>query len=1351
MADLPANLLKLGTALIKYYVEKAFGENASTIFIQGLTDIGGEKAISEIADFLDQGELSKKIFEAFSEADNCFSKNVGDNLLKQAIISKPLAGLEQWEAVAKQLPSSLDDSGLYNIIRTRFEQDWPGKLTEQQLDRAAMIYRDCLDRSVATKLGQLEPTLFRKVERIDYTTRELLENQVGLRAQIRGVDKSISRQSDDILRLSGITSQLLVQNIHLSPPDSLPMQPVNYINLEGFQQELLEDLRDFTWLALVDGPGKGKTQQALSIYNLYRDPLRCWISLRNKGNLTINHFRDQIVRWLIQLTAQPVIWILYQTGSISFTEIITVLTESLRKNGLLIADDLPDPTAFEDFYGELEIIAGKFSSCGSKIVTTSQRALPPILNVHLPLQIITCACPYFKTTDTQAFLNLAQVPNELQNERIAIRITALTKGHPILVAATIRWLEQQGAQISLSTYDGLITGEPVKDTLEYNRRLLLRALDSSSKNLLYRLSIIGEKFGRELMVDIATIPPTLVNPGETLEKLIGPWLDRSTDDFFEVSPLLANSGNDNLSFEVQRSIHILVAEQYLVKRIIDSSKANTILIHLWQAHDFVRFATTLVQFLLSAKTRAQAKYIDWACWLVFGVDWPDEIQLGLRIMIRAAQVRTLALAVGKYKKINDDLEYLLSQAHVDKDAPAIFFAYANAGLLNEGLPVEITIPRSFEILRLIKKSPILKEVFSNELLEDLPNAVWSQGMRVKNRYQIKLFIENFISLSESDSNSFVEASFATEVTTTMMDQCWYSEASKPPEQRDWQTVLSFLDEISSYPDIQNYICFEVAGARSRAVIYADYLKQTDKAIEILDDLPQLTNPDALFLVNYTKGCFASDAGISEQAITFFTQAKKTEGSSFLFYRLDNTKRLAIETSRQQDWIAAKTLIISTIHSYWKSEGKALFTWERLELFGELAFIHWSNGDLTRACGAMYGYVMGLVNENDVNDPRYKEAFNKAGHGLGWFIAIADTGKPPSATLSGDLYSPVQAGFFGIRRESVGDFVSPFGFSKALLLTQLAMFADAACLWRMSWKLYKLALDYYRREEKLGSLRAGMIYHDLAGLEALFGDPKEAINYALQTKNILALERVIGRKKEISASSFDIKIDSYSSEITDEDYQKAERYLQYMVFSPLLSHFMGSVMNTTEILSKLALWEKEIAEHESEFLYTNEWLKAIKYYGDLILYWKEGRQIDHNFEIFEDKTTFEIFRYLLSSDQPKIKLKEAYQNQVRAIISLPQYGPFAKHMLPGIGRFIHRYWLVVAQTRRFAMRYPQQFLDDLQATSPNLGGATLAHVLKSAGQAIGVNIPSDAREKLDQVRKISMPWDFRSGLTEKTYS
>lgn len=1341
MADLPKTIVIFASELIKYYSEKALGEGALAILVEKMTNLVGENATEKISNFLNQEELTKKLVEAFEEADYCFSRSIDDDVLRQAIISKPLAGLEQWDVVVTQLPSTLNDAELFTIIRKRFDQDWPGKFTSQQLDRAAVVYRDCLDRSLATRLNQILPTLFRKVERIDLTSREILKNQMGLSNRIREIDKSIARQNDEILRISGITTRLLVQNVHIPQQDSLPLHPTSFINLQNFHQELLNDLHDSTWLALVDGPGKGKTQQALSIYNLYPDPFRCWISLRSNGDLVVTHFREQISRWLIQLTGEPAILLMYQTSSVSFIDIINIMAGILSENGLLIVDDLPDPTAYDDLYREIETITRVFSICGSKIITTGQRPLPPYLNVHSPAQIIARTCPNFSAKDVEALLKLARVPSELQNENIAILISATTKGHPSLVAATIRWLEQRGDQISLVIFDELLKGEPVKDTLEYNRRYLLQALDIASKELLYRLSIIGEKFGIRLLLDIAGIPPAITFPREQLEKLLGPWINRSSDDFFEVSPLLANSGNENLSFDIQRSVHILVAEQYLYRRIIDSSKANTILIHLWQAHDYVRFATTLIQFLLSAKNQAQAKYIDWACWLVYDVNWPDEINLGFRIMVRAAQVRTLAMAGGKYEKINDDLESLLSQANMEEEAPAIIFAYVNAGILNEELPVEITIPRSFEILRLINKSTQLREILSIDLLDNLPNVVWSQGMRVKNRDQIKLFIENYNSLSESYRNSFVEASFATEVSTHMMDQSWYSEASKPCDERDWQSVLTFLDEIYSYPEIQNINCYQVAVARSKAVIYADYLKQADKTIEIFDDLPQLSNPDSLFLVNYSKGCFASDAGMSKQAEQYFIQAEKTEGSGYSFYRLDNKKRLAIETSKLQDWNTAKVLIIDVIHRYWRSEGKSLFTWERLELLGELAFIHWSNGNMARACGAMYGYVMRLVSEKEIEEPRYKEAFNKAGHGLGWFVAVSGTGKPPVATYSGGEYTPVQAGLFGIRRENLADVISPVGFSKAILLTQLAMFANSACLWRMSWTMYKLALGYYQTEEKLDSLRANTIYLDLAGLTAMFGNPKEAISYALQAKKVLAFDRVIGRKKEILTSSNDISFDNLLSEISEEDYQKAEKHLLYLVFVPGLSQIISTNFNGEEILSKMDLWDIEIYEHRSDFQFTNEWLKAIKYFRELILFWKRDIQINQFFEIFGDRTTFEIFRYLLSSDKPKTNLKEAYQNQVSAIIALPQYGPFAKYMLPGIGRFIHRYWLGVAKNRRFALHHPQQFLDDLQATSPNFGGATISRVLKSAGQALGVDIPSDARKRLAQVRKISMPWDF----------
>jgi len=1340
MADLPKTIVKFATELVKYYAEKVLGKGASAILIEELTDLVGESATEKIEAFLDQGEKAKQILSAFEEADACFVASIEDQELKEAIISLPFRGIQNLEGFALQLPSTLDDRALLEAIKEQFSTDWPERFTTQQLDYAAQLFLKCLNRALAIKCGQILPAIFITVTRIDETTQQTLSTQQVISNQIKIVGEKIDDQNDILLQKVGVATSLLISS-QIAQPDGAPLHTSNYLVRKDLIEQLIEDLRFVIWIALIDGPGKGKTQLTLSIYDEYRDPFRYWISLRSQGDQSLYHFREQVIRWFIQLKQQPDLWLPYISGQVPFQAIIKTIAEMVKKNGILIIDDIPEFAGQEKLYEELEITTKVFLANGVKIITTGQWSLPPLLNVQSPSSLLIRSCPYFSSEEVRTLLENATVSSKLKTDKVAIWITAMTKGHPSLVNATIKWLEQQGTQVSLATYDGLITGEPLKDVLEHSRLLLIRPLSDYQKELLYRLSLINEKFNKKIVMDIAAINPPIRRPGETLDYLIGPWLERSSNDYFEVTPLLANSGKDNLLIDIQREIHLLVADQYLSKKTIDIRKANSILVHLWQAHDYLRFSSTLIQLLLAVKTSSQATYIDWACVIFNDVGWPDEINLGLRIMIRAAQVRTLALAGEKYTKINDDLDNLLSKANTNEVAPAILFAYVNAGLVNEDLPVEISIPRSFTILGLLKNAPKLKDALSNELIDQLPNAIWSQGMRVKNQDQIKLFLEYFCRLSDIDRNSLVEASFAIEVSTHLMDQSWFFEASKPEGQRNWQSVLSFLDEIAQYSCIQSYMCFQVAIARARGVIFADYLRQVDKAIEILEGLAGLTEHDALFQVNYSMGCFASDAGLSAQAIKYFNKAEMANGLGFSFYRMDNTIRLGIENSRQKEWVTAKGLIIQSIHRLARSEGKDIFRMKRLELLGELAFIYWSNGELARVCGSMYGYIMGLVKEKDIDDPLYKEAFNKAGHGLGWWVSIAGTGKPPNATLNGGEYAAVKAGMFGIRRERLADHVPHYGFSKALLLNQLAMLADSAYLRRTSWKLYKLARNHYQNEQNTNNLEANMLYLDLTGLEVEFGNPKEAIMYAISSIKTFAIMRVIGRKKDGYAHT--LYHNSYTSEITDEDYQIAEKQLVHTLFAPVFSHLISRDWSTEEIRSRLSTWKSLVIQHKKDLIYSDEWLNVLNYFGDLIHYWKEDIPIDEEYGVFGEKTIFTIFRYILSSDKSKVSLKEAYQNQLSGVISLAQFGQSVKHTLPGIGRFIHRYWFDIARNRRFAIKNPQEFIDDLMAINPYLGGVTLEGVLKRASQALGLSVPSDALNKLDEVKKISRPWDFKS--------
>jgi len=177
MPDAPKTLVRLAAKLAKHWAEKISGEEVWGDLAEVLAEFAGDGVAEKLANFFDQGEKAQKLLEAFKDADACFAEKCGDERLKWAIRSLPLAGLETLTKLAAVLPETLDDAGLVAAIRRRFEEDWRGMFTPEQLDHAAAVYRECLDRPLAAKCGQLLPTLFRKVEHVEQMTGQLLAGQ----------------------------------------------------------------------------------------------------------------------------------------------------------------------------------------------------------------------------------------------------------------------------------------------------------------------------------------------------------------------------------------------------------------------------------------------------------------------------------------------------------------------------------------------------------------------------------------------------------------------------------------------------------------------------------------------------------------------------------------------------------------------------------------------------------------------------------------------------------------------------------------------------------------------------------------------------------------------------------------------------------------------------------------------------------------------------------------------------------------------------------------------------------------------------------------------------------------------
>ena len=114
-------------------------------------------------------------------------------------------------------------------------------------------------------------------------------------------------------------------------------------------------------------------------------------------------------------------------------------------------------------------------------------------------------------------------------------------GHPQLVQASIAVLESK--EWPKEEFANLMMGTPeIEQERVVARQRLIEALPDGVRTLLYRLSIIVGQMDRGLALAVAEVAPVVERPGEALERLIGPWVDRLAGDQLRVSPLVVNAG-----------------------------------------------------------------------------------------------------------------------------------------------------------------------------------------------------------------------------------------------------------------------------------------------------------------------------------------------------------------------------------------------------------------------------------------------------------------------------------------------------------------------------------------------------------------------------------------------------------------------------------------------------------------------------------------------------------------------------------------------------------------------------------------------------------------------------------------
>ena len=269
-------------------------------------------------------------------------------------------------------------------------------------------------------------------------------------------------------------------------------------------------------------------------------------------------------------------------------------------------------------------------------------------------------CPYFSEEEARTL-----VISNGGNPEIWGRLAHIAGGlgHPQLTHAFVIGIAARGwpvEEIKHFLDSGLSSGD-ITAAREAARRNLVSALPEGTRTLLYRLSLAIGHFDRTLALTIGEIPPAVVQTGECIDQLVGPWLESVGKDLFRVSPLASRFGGEMLPHDEQKCIHRAIATQLLGKRSIDASNFDAIMMHAI-AGKSMKSLVMLAGNLLSSDYRVLEKLSEHLqVFRLFRTDvpiYPDSASVSG--MLRLAQFK-LAVAAGEEGTISDIVAALFNE------------------------------------------------------------------------------------------------------------------------------------------------------------------------------------------------------------------------------------------------------------------------------------------------------------------------------------------------------------------------------------------------------------------------------------------------------------------------------------------------------------------------------------------------------------------------------------------------------------------------------------------------------------------------------------------------------------------
>lgn len=765
------------------------------------------------------------------------------------------------------------------------------------------------------------------------------------------------------------------------PPDSPPETPQFFIRRSSLERALEEAAKQQEWIWVHGAMGYGKTSL---VGGFLGDRRYTWISFPNGDSpeLLLARLRSHLLR-----LARNTDHLGEDQRTLPFRELAGSAALALGSGELLVVDNVPRLQRKTLLSDALISLSTACRLSHTPFISISQFASPAVGTV--PGSVTEIEVVPLRKEEILQLLQIAGVPGNVDSDRLAQFILGLSRGHPLLCQARIQLLRRKGWVLDDPVAEEFLTGP---EALHADMiRELIATTGEAERQLLYRLSLAEQPFNVHLADRLARVEPRVPGGREHLFHLLGPWLRRRSAEEYEVSPLLSTAGKGGLDDRTQQAVHLEIAHEYLSRKQLDQFTALSTSIHLLQAKAWDELAVFMLNLSGYLDHVRLASTFEPISSLLPGKNWPSDLPARTQGCYFAVQAQILA-TLGK-----DPAPVLARLDAIAEGSTAIeiFVPLVIAGPLNRHLRAGLQAERTIRVIRLCPALPEDISVPASQLLSE--NLIWLTSNRIESHEDVQRVLRVLRNMNSSERlRSFSDATLF-DIRSSFFESLVQTENKKGEPDRNWGAVLAILDEADKVADLEGAGGLKPFVARTRAIVLAEHLGRSEDAISSIKAVLPRVDATGGFLLRYTAAAIHFDQRNYEEALSYLeTALANTSQGAGLYLAL--ARDLAIDASLRAGRLArAKELILRRL----QHDREFLMASRRLELLGELAWLHWSFDDHKRAAGTLVALIRALIVFPE--GPSAVELSRKSGHFAGQLFLMLGENKATSGLKVPDMF------------------------------------------------------------------------------------------------------------------------------------------------------------------------------------------------------------------------------------------------------------------------------------------------------------------------------------------------------------